>query len=365
MNIVLLANHLNTGGITTYMMTLAQGLIKAGDKVWVISSGGDCEEKIKSMGVILVHMDIKIKSELHPNLWFSIPSLVSFIRKNKIDIIHGQTRVTSIMAAVASYVTHVPYVMTCHGFFKPRFFRLMFPCWGKSVIAISKPVKEHLECGFNIDPKRIALIPNGIDGSNFSSVASTDRRRLRVEKNIIGDPVIGIIARLSAVKGIDVLIFAMPHIVEQFPKVCLWIVGQGDQEAYLKECVLKCDLADHIKFLPAVDQSSALLPLFDVFVMPSLQEGLGLSVMEAQASLVVVVASKVGGLIDLIEDGKTGLLVEPSSHQELAAKIIKVLKDPHLAKAMAVAARENIQMNFSAERMVTDTRRCYEKYTRH
>ena len=360
MNVVLLANHCNTGGITTYIITLAQGLIKQGDKVWVLSSGGDCEEILKRTGATHVRMDIKIKSEGHPKLWAAIPQLMSFIKKNNIHIMHAQTRVTSVMAAVASKMTHVPYITTCHGFFIPRLFRLMFPCWGRKVIAISAPVKDHLEIGFNVDPNKIALILNGIDSTLFAPVTTKQRDLMREAKNITGNPVIGIIARLSTVKGIDVLIAAMPLVLQQFPNTCLWIVGQGDQETYLKECVKKRDLTHNVKFLPAVNQTSALLPLFDVFVMPSLQEGLGLSVMEAQASGVPVVASKVGGLVDLIEDGKTGLLVSPSQHQELAAKIIIILKNPTQAQTMATTARERIHTLFSAERMVEETRRCYE-----
>ena len=364
MNIVFLANHFNTGGITTYILTLAQGLLKNGDKVWVISSGGDCEGLLRCMGVTHVRMDIKIKSEGHPKFWLALPRLIRFLKDNKINIMHSQTRVTAVMASIASWMTKVPYVTTCHGFFKPRLFRLMFPCWGRTVIAISTPVKEHLECGFHVDPKRIMLIPNGIDSTQFAPVKAKQREALREEKKISGDPVIGIIARLSSVKGIDVLIAAMPIVLKQFPNACLWVVGQGDQEAYLKECARKRDLGEHVKFLPAVKQTSVLLPLFDIFVMPSLQEGLGLSVMEAQASGVPVVASKVGGLIDLIEDGKTGFLVKPKQHQDLAIKIIALLRDPVHAQSMAEAARENIRINFSASRMFMGTYHCYEKNTR-
>ncbi len=360
MNIVLLANHFNTGGITTYILTLTKGLIAKGDKVWVVSSGGDCEDQLKRLGAVHVHMDIKIKSEAHPKLWLAIPALKELIKDSHIHVLHAQTRVTAVMASVAARSTGISFITTCHGFFKPRFFRLMFPCWGKKVIAISAPVKEHLEFGFNVDPKRIALIPNGIDSTAFAPLSPKQRDITREEKNITGNPVIGIIARLSTVKGIDVLIAAMPTVLQQFPNACLWIVGQGDQEAYLKECVLKRDLSAHVKFLPAVNQTAALLPLFDVFVMPSLQEGLGLSVMEAQASGVPVVASKVGGLVDLIEDGKTGFLVPPSQHQDLALKIIEILKNPAHAQTMANAARLRIQTLFSAEHMVNLTRACYE-----
>lgn len=361
MNVVLLANHFNTGGITSYILTLSKGLISRGVNVWVISSGGDCESLLKSIGAKHVRMDLKIKSEGHPKFWMAILPLIRFLKEHKIDMMHAQTRVTAVLSAIAARWTQVPYVTTCHGFFKPRLIRLMFPCWGKSVIAISKPVYEHLEFGFNVNVQRISLIPNGIDHTQFSPVDHKQRDVLREAKKISGNPVIGIIARLSSVKGIDVMIAAMPLVLEQFPNACLWIVGQGDQEAYLKDCVLKRNLNKSINFLPAVNQASALLPLFDIFVMPSLQEGLGLSVMEAQASGVPVVASKVGGLVDLIEDGQTGFLVAPNHFKELAERIMMLLKDPHKAECMAQTALERIKTQFSAERMVQETYECYEK----
>ncbi len=361
MNVVLLTNHFNAGGITTYVLTLARGLKAAGDKVWVVSSGGDCEGMLKECGVVHVTMDLKTSSEGNPKLWFVLPQILQFVKDNDIQLMHAQTRVTAVLAAIISRLKGVPYMTTCHGFFRPKLFRLMFPCWGKKVIAISGPFKEHLELGFNVPNYRIALIPNGIDSARFATLDDKQRGIIREEKHITGNPVIGIIARLSSVKGIDVLIAAMPVILKQFPNACLWIVGQGDQETYLKECVIKRDLSSNVKFLPAVNQTAALLPLLDVFVMPSLSEGLGLSVMEAQASGVVVVASRVGGLVDLIEDGVTGSLVPPSDHQALADKIITVIKNPKQAKAMAEAARKRINSLFSADRMVMETRLCYEE----
>jgi glycosyltransferase involved in cell wall biosynthesis len=96
----------------------------------------------------------------------------------------------------------------------------------------------------------------------------------------------------------------------------------------------------------------------------SLMEGLGLSVMEAQAAGIPVVASNVGGLPDLIEDGKNGYLVPPGNPEVLAARIVSVLKDPAQAKAMAKIARANIEQKFSSQDMVKGTVKVYEQYSR-
>ena len=364
MNILILANHMNTGGISTYVLTLGEGLVQSGHKVWVMSADGDCRGNLDKVGVVHVPVGMKLKSGAHPLLWLNLPTVVRFIKQKNIHIIHAQTRVTSVLSSVASLMTGIPFISTCHGFFSPKLSRLLFPCWGKAVIAISKPVKEHLETGFNVPSDRIVLIPNGINVQVFKPIPLLQRQQQREARDMQGNPMIGIIARLSSVKGIDVLIAAMPSVLQQYPQACLWIVGQGDQEAYLKECVRKHRVESSVQFFTHVQESRALLPLFDVFVMPSIQEGLGLSVIEAQACGVPVVASKVGGLVDLIEDGKTGFLVEPRDHLALAKGIMAILKDPQRAASMAVQARRQVESRFNAQDMVNATYACYEQYSR-
>ena len=137
MKILFLTTHVNTGGITSYILTLGEALVKAGHQVWVVSSGGDGESRLTDAGIRLVTMNIRTKSEAHPKLLFSLPALKKLIRQEGIDIIHAQTRVTQVLGAWGRRLTGVKMVTTAHGFFKPRWFRKTFPCWGDAVIAIS------------------------------------------------------------------------------------------------------------------------------------------------------------------------------------------------------------------------------------
>jgi glycosyltransferase involved in cell wall biosynthesis len=190
-------------------------------------------------------------------------------------------------------------------------------------------------------------------------------RREARQKTDIGDkPLIGIIARLSDVKGIDVLIKAMPLILKEIPSANLLIAGQGLQEVALKKLTQDLGLNACVHFKSTVNQTQDLLCAFDVFVMPSLMEGLGLSVMEAQACGIPVVASRVGGLVDLIEDGKSGYLVAVNDPKALADRIIEVLRAPQQSKVMAQQARLNIEQHFSARQMLQETLGVYEKYSR-
>jgi glycosyltransferase involved in cell wall biosynthesis len=364
MNVLFLTTHFNTGGITSYILTLGEALVKSGHKVWVVSSGGNCVPRLESAGIRHVQINIRTKSEVSPKLWLNFGTLKKLIQKEGIDIIHAQTRVTQVLGGFLSRATGVKVVTTCHGFFRPRWFRKMFPCWGEAVIAISKPVAHHLSADFGVPQNKIHLIANGIDLDRFVMTNEQMRREARQKTDIGDKPLIGIIARLSDVKGIDVLIKAMPLILKEIPSSNLLIAGQGPQEVALKKLTQDLGLSACIHFKSTVNQTQDLLCAFDVFVMPSLMEGLGLSVMEAQACGIPVVASRVGGLVDLIEDGKSGYLVAVNDPKALADRIIEVLRAPQQSKVMAQQARLNIEQRFSARQMLQETLGVYEKYSR-
>ncbi len=363
MNILFLTTHANTGGITSYILTLGEGLVKSGHKVLVASSGGDCAPRMEAVGIRHVTINIRTKSEAHPKLWLSLPLLNSLVRREDINIIHAQTRVTQVLGAALSRLSKVAMITTCHGFFRSRWFRKTFPCWGEAVVAISKPVARHLIMDFAIPPEKIHLIFNGIDLNRFVMANDQQRRSVRQKWNIGDTPLIGIIARLSDVKGINILIKAMPFILKEVPLANLMIIGQGPQEDILKKMTRDLSLTAHVYFKNTINQTHEILCAFDVFAMPSLMEGLGLSVMEAQACGIPVVASRVGGLVDLIEDGKNGYLVASNDVAALADRIIDVLRDHQQAQLMAQQARLNIERHFSAQIMVQETLKLYAMTT--
>ena len=363
MKILFLTTHANTGGITSYILTLGAALVKLGYKVFVVSSGGDSVPMMEAVGIQHIQMDIRTKSEIHPKLWLSLPVLKALIQKEGINIIHAQTRVTQVLGTVLSRLTGVRMITTCHGFFKPRWFRKTFPCWGVAVIAISKPVSQHLSVDFGVSQKDVYLISNGIDLNRFVMTTEERRQEIRQKMDFQDEPLVGIVARLSDVKGIDVLICAMPRILEAMPSVKLMIVGQGKEEANLRKLVQDLSIKANVHFRDTIQQTQEILPAFDVFAMPSLMEGLGLSVMEAQACGIPVVASKVGGLVDLIDDGKSGYLVDANDPMALADRILDIFRNPEVSRAMAKEARHNIEKWFSSEIMVRETVQIYEQYS--
>jgi glycosyltransferase involved in cell wall biosynthesis len=356
MRILLLANHFNTGGITSYLLTLIKGLVGAGHEVTVMTSGGDAVPRAEALGSRHISVaSLKVKNAFHPGLGAAVVAVARYVRDNRIDLMHAQTRVTQSVACMTGLLTRRPYVSTCHGFFNARFFRTLVPMYGARVIAISGPVQNHLTDVLGADPARVQLVANGVDLATFHPVSSAERLRLRARFGFTGEPVVGIIARLSDVKGHCYLIEAMHELVHRLPDVRCLIVGAGPEEERLRDQVRQLKLEKTVIFSKMNGRPEEILPALDVFVMPSLQEGLGLSVMEAEACGIPVIASRVGGLVDAVRDGETGLLVPPRDHLALSHALWRVLTDPVMAARFTQAGPEWIKQRFTVETMIAGT----------
>lgn len=361
MRVLCLANHFNTGGITSYLMTLARGLQNQGHHVVIASAGGDRVGDLEDAAIRHVRVPLRVKCSLHPVIFLSLPRLVRLIRKEKIGIIHVHTRSTQMCAAMLAGLTGVPVVSTGHGFFRPHWGRRILPLWGRAVIAISPQVAEHLVRDLGVQKDRVAVIRNGIELERFRPGDDAFRREARKKRGVADVFVIGIVARLSDVKGHRYLIEAMPLILKACPDLQCLIVGDGPEEGRLKEQVRQAGLSGSVHFLPVVNRTAEVLPLLDLFILPSLQEGLGLSAMEAAACGVPVIASRVGGIPQVIKDGETGILVPPCDPEALARAVITLATDPASRLGMGKKARDLAAQNFSADIMVRDTIAVYQK----
>jgi len=361
MNILYITNHLNIGGITSYILSLATGMKKKGHNVYIASSGGQLLSKFLEEGINYIPIPIKTKSEISPKILFSAVRLFSAVKKYNIDIIHSNSRTTQVLGCLLARFTGCVYISTCHGFFKKRFSRRAFPCWGRKVIAISESVKEHLMKDFGVKEKDIQVVHNGIDVEKFKS--QNTKLKTQIKKNLgLGDgPVVGIVARLSDVKGHKYLIEAMGDILEKIPQTQLLIVGEGKMEKELVTLVERLGMEKNVFFLPSVSDAKDALSIMDLFVMPSLKEGLGLSLMEAMACGLPVVASDVGGIKSLIQDGHNGLLIRPADSKGLSFAILELLQNPERAEKLGRAARVFINQNFSQENMILETERVYRE----
>ncbi|MBU0548066.1 MAG: glycosyltransferase family 4 protein [Candidatus Omnitrophica bacterium] len=359
MNILFIANHLNVGGISSYLYTLADGLKQNGHNVYIASSGGELLDKFAAVGIKHIAVPLRTKNEISPKIILSYFKLKKEIRKYNIDLLHSNSRTTQVLANLLSRYSAKPHIFTCHGFFKPRLSRRLFPCWGKAVIAISQQVKEHLICDFKLDGEKISVINNGIDLQNFGDFSA--RKKLREDLGIGNVLLVGIVARLSDVKGHTYLFQAMQAVIKSFPSVKLLVVGEGKMKGVLVKQADDLGIKDNVLFLPQVRGAKNVLAAMDVFVMPSLQEGLGLALMEAMAQGLAVVGSAVGGIKTLIKDKYNGLLVEPADQAALAKAIMQLFSDERMRDNLGANARKFIADNFSKEKMIQDTEGVYRQ----
>jgi len=359
MNILYLTNHLNAGGVTSYILTLVAGLKERGHNIYVASSGGLFTEKFKVAGAIYLPIPIKTKKEISPKILTSFFKLRSENNRYSFDIIHAHTRTTQVLAALLSRSLGIPYIVTCHGFFKRRILRRIFPCWGVKVIAISEQVREHLVKDFQVSENKIAVIHNGIDIGKFTQGIKGQGRMARLALGLGEGPVIGIVARLSDVKGHIYLIQAMKEVLHKLPQAQLLIVGEGKTKNELLKSVNDLGIRENVFFRPGVFDTKEVLSAMDVFVLPSLKEGLGLSLMEAMASGLAVIGSDVGGIKTLIRDGHTGLLVKPADSRDLSAKLLELLENDEKRNSLGETAQIFIAENFSADKMAAETLKLY------
>ncbi len=359
MNILFIANHLNVGGISSYLLTLAGGLKQKGHRVYLASGGGGLEQSFRQAGITLLEVPLKTKNEISPSIILSFWKLKKISAKLQIDLIHSHSRTTQVLGNWLGRALDKPHIFTCHGFFRPKLARKIFGCWGQKVIAVSEQVKEHLVNDFKLSTCRICVINNGIAAKEFGDFSSREktRRQLGLGEGFL----IGMIARLSEVKGHRYLIQAMPEVIKNFPQAKLLIIGEGKIKPALVKFVQDLRLAQTIRFIPKTENTKDFLSVLDIFVMPSLQEGLGLALMEAMAQGLAVVGSSVGGIKTLIQDKVNGLLVKPADAAALAQAMIFLLGDDQLRQQLGSEARRFIMANFSQEEMVDKTERVYQQ----
>lgn len=294
----------------------------------------------------------------------AVKSLRKFILENEIDVLHCHGYKADVVGFLASRHTRVKRVATLHGWWVGRNLKTNFYNWldhlviknYDKVITVSEPMKESLE-GKGVPKAKLLCIPNGID---MPEANREEGNRIREEIGLpIGKIVLGTVGRLSKEKGHEYLISA----IKDIDNVILLIVGNGPLETKLTGLAIKLKIEDKVVFAGFKPNIYDYISMMDIFVLPSLTEGLPLALLEAMASKKPVIASEVGGIPTVIKDGETGVFIKPKDTVSLKEAIIRLIRDRGLAGKIGFNAKEFVERNFSLEKMAENYEKVYLEVT--
>jgi glycosyltransferase involved in cell wall biosynthesis len=298
--------------------------------------------------------------------------LIRFLKKSNYHIVHTHNSKAGFIGRLAARIAHVPVIIhTVHGFAfheqEPPWRRYLFRslermashCSDK-MIFISQPLIDWALKERIADKKKIVKIYSGIDLEKFHPPTEKEKNNLRDKWNIgRNDAVIGFVSKLWDGKGHSTLIKAFKKVKNDISDARLVIVGEGYLENRLRNLSDRLGMASSVIFTGFQYNVSEIIACFDIAVLPSFFEGMGRVLLEAMAMGKPVVASRVGGIPDLVEDGVNGLLITPGNIEELANSLKKLLRDKSLAANMGKEGINSVTDNFSSEVMVKSIRYVY------
>lgn len=305
-----------------------------------LGQGGVLAADIEACGWPVLHLNVP--SKFRPGL---VLRLAGLLRRWQTDVVHSHEDRPLIHAAPAARLADVQTVIhTRHGQSpcltrrQMTLINLAARCTDRFV-GVSRD-SARLTVQHGVSPKKVTTIWNGIDLDRYPYSGPCPE-----------GPVV-CVARLSPEKGIDMLIRAAALVVRENPAFILEIAGDGTCLSALRGLVDELDLANHVHFLGQVRDVSRLLARTSLFVLPSLSEGISLTILEAMARGLPVVTTRVGGNIEAVVEGETGLLVPPGDPGELAAAICRLQRDPEQGRALGRAGRARVEDHFDVRRMV-------------
>lgn len=282
--------------------------------------------------------------------------IYSFLRKGSFDLVHTHGYFADIIGIPAAKILGIPVISTCHGFVSIdrnlklyNLFDRVALRFAKKIIAVSDSIKNDLGKR-GIRKTRIVTIQNAVNGS--SCTESSSQRRLERRHNLglsDHDFVVGYVGRLSEEKGVQYLIKAASHLNESDVPVKILIIGEGPQRKELEDLAKKANIGNNVIFAGFQSEIEKWLSAMDIFVLPSLTEGTPMSLLEAMAYGMPVVASAVGGVPQVIDSEKNGILVPPGKPQDIKDAIRLLYLNENLRKSFSREARQKIKSKYNIE----------------
>ena len=362
-NVLQLINSLDIGGAEKVAINLALHLDSSKYKSFIctIDGFGPLLDEIRGKDVEFFSLDKK--PGFKPLISFK---LAKYLREKKIDIITSHNyapllygRLASFFAKVKAHI-HVDHVRNFTSYKRKvlgndkQLTSSIF-----KVIAVSEDIKKNLIKYEKVPEERIEVIVNGVDKNKYE--VSIDKAKKLQEFNIPSDKkVIGICVRLCEQKGLIYLLDAVKKLSKFRNDFFVMIVGDGPLKDYLINTSKDYGISDIVRFTGFRNDIPEILQLIDIYVLPSLFEGLPLTLLEAMAAKKAIIVTKVGDNDKLIEEGKNGLLIPSKSSEALVKGLVKLLDNPNLVKKFGEEAYKEFLKKYTLDIMIKRYENLYE-----
>ena len=293
--------------------------------------------------------------------WRAVRQIEEYIREDGIDLVHTHGYKADLYGYLAAWRSRKPVVATCHNWvggtaalgiynYLDRMALKRF-----NALAAVSDVVAHRLLAFGVLAEKIKIIANGID------VRAFERGQTLPALSVTGGKVVGVVARLDLQKGFEYLLRAIRELCNTFAALKVVIVGEGPDRKVIEGMVREYGLQSNVVLAGQQSDMPGVYAAMDIFVLPSLNEGLPMTVLEAMAASKPVVASRVGAIPRVIKDGENGLLVDPRDAAGLRDAIASLLSDPNLCRRIGDKAHDWVSRNYTSEAMALKYRRLYDE----
>jgi glycosyltransferase involved in cell wall biosynthesis len=357
--VVHLVEALGVGGLERVVQSLSRHADPRRYRVEVVCAarGGPLAEEIEEAGTPVRLLGA---GSYYPR---DILRLARLLKGLAPHVVHSHGHFAGVLGRAAAWWAGVPVLIhhlhTTDTTLRDRHRRLerLLARVTRRVVCCSRAVERHALLDLGLDKGLTITVLNGIDPAPMAGAEEAHRLLGRPAR-----PIVGCVGGLSRHKGQEHLVRAFAALPERLRSGTLALVGDGPGRAHLEEMVAALGLRGRVLFLGERRDARRLLPAFDVVAVPSVcREGLGLAALEAMDAARPVVATRVGGLPEVVEEGRTGLLVDPASPAALAAGLRDVLERPDLGRSLGEAGRRRVEAHFRAATMARRVESIYEE----
>ena len=350
-----------TGGTQTHLLQVFRLLDRSRFRpvLFTLRDGGNLLEATRDAGVEVRTFGMG-GSLRNPRDFIGLAKMVKALRELRPGVVHGYLLRGNFHAAVAARLAGVPVLVTSkRGLHRPAGLaeRIAVRVAGRLSDTVTGNAPQVLDFTRDVEGLAgvpMAMIPSGIDTARFdpAAVAADARGVLRTELGLADKPVVGTAITFRPRKGFRMLFEAMAELRRGLPDAQLVIAGADQMPAEPQELARSLGLEGAVHLLGRRADMPEVLTMLDVFVLPSESEGMSNAILEAMAMGLPVVVTSVGGAPEVVEEGRSGFLVDYPDSAAMAARLLELLRDPSLRRAVGDAARRRVVAAYSATGMV-------------